>query len=122
MGLSGGAREDRTPDLSSAIAPKGAIQAQKSGFYPGFDPELGVSDPYLRSASDPRRSPRRLPRCSIDEERSMTEIDRLRAARDAARDAWEAALDASAAARTAHHAACYAYYAAVAAQEQETDQ
>jgi hypothetical protein len=54
----------------------------------------------------------------------MTDLERLRAARDAALDvayaAWEAAVDAANAAY--RDAARVAYHAALAAQEKETDQ
>jgi hypothetical protein len=70
----------------------------------------------------------------------MTDLEKLKVARNAARDAWEAALDAVSASRAArdaceaadtarlaghraaNHAACYAYYAALAAQDKENDQ
>ena len=46
----------------------------------------------------------------------MTELEKLKAARDAARDAYYATYDAARAALDAAHAA---YYAALTAQEQE---
>ena len=69
----------------------------------------------------------------------MTEIEKLRADRDACGAAWDAALDAVSASRAArdaceaadtarlaahraaNHAACYAYLAALAAQAKEQD-
>jgi hypothetical protein len=67
----------------------------------------------------------------------MTDLEKLRADRDACGAAWEAALDAVSASRAArdaceaadtarlaahraaNHAACYAYLAAIAAQTKE---
>jgi hypothetical protein len=70
----------------------------------------------------------------------MTDLERLKADRDACGAAWDAALDAVSASRAArdaceaadtarlaahraaNHAACYAYLATLAAQAKETDQ
>ena len=54
------------------------------------------------------------------EETDMTELERLKAARDAYYDALDAALDAYNAALDAARAARDAYNAALAAQEKET--
>jgi exonuclease VII small subunit len=53
----------------------------------------------------------------------MTDLERLRSARDAALDAayaaWEAAVNSASTARAAYDAASKSYNAALAAQEQE---
>ena len=51
----------------------------------------------------------------------MTELERLRAARDAVRDAWEATVSSAITARAAYDAASKAYNAILVAQEKETD-
>jgi hypothetical protein len=54
----------------------------------------------------------------------MTDLEKLKAARDAAVDAayaaWKAAVNSAITARTAYDAASKAYFATLAAQERET--
>ena len=54
MAKSGGAREDRTPDLSSAIAGKGAVRGKFPLITEPFEPVSTPNVPVVRSASDPR--------------------------------------------------------------------